>query len=279
MEFRLTSSSVSSGPRGTLFGTADVAVGEARSGADRRGERRPVTARTIDAVAGGIEIDEVGVDRQQVGGRVAVPFGHAGAERLQHDVGPTDQLQDDAAAGLRGHVDGHALLALQDLGPPGLGEGDDVAHRVAVELFDLDHPGAEIGEDGGAERGGVEGSELDDGHPRERRGLRAAGDRPSRRRGARCRLRVLRGPDGVAVLVDRAGRSPELGRGRRHLHQRAGLQHGPDRRVLNHHRRAVVHHLGVVEELACRCGRSPPRRRAPPRTPSSTLRRSSRAPR
>ena len=125
-----------------------------------------------------------------------------------------------------------------------------MTHRVAFDLLDLDHPGTEVSEDRGAERCRVEGPELDDGHPGQGWGLRAVSCRPSRRlRSGRRPFRILLGPDGTAMLIDRRCGSTELGRSAGHLNQWTGLQHGPDQRVVDHHRRAVVHDLWVVEEL------------------------------
>ena len=68
-------------------GGADVAVRHARTGSDRRRERGPVAARTVDAVARRAEVHQIGVDREQRVGVEPDALDHAGAERGEHRVG------------------------------------------------------------------------------------------------------------------------------------------------------------------------------------------------
>src|ERR1700728_4329581 len=76
-------------------------------------------------------------------------------------MGSADGLVNDVIAFGRANVGGGALLAGEHLDSPDLGEGHDRAHRVAVELLELDHPGAQVGQDCRSERTGVEGPQLD----------------------------------------------------------------------------------------------------------------------
>ena len=87
----------------------------------------------------------------------------------EHDVGSPRELVDDGPAFVGRHVEGDALLALERLDRADLGEGQDRAERISVERLDLDHPGAEVGEECRAERSRVVPAELEHGHAVERR--------------------------------------------------------------------------------------------------------------
>ena len=154
---------------GTVGGRlAEVAHGQPGAGADGGRERGPVAARAVDAVAGRAQVDEVGVDREQRVRIEAQSLDHAGAERDEHRVGVAHELVHDGAALVGVDVDGDALLALQHLHRAHLGERDDVADGVAVELLDLDDPGAEVGEQRRAVRRGEVRAELEHGDAGER---------------------------------------------------------------------------------------------------------------
>ena len=104
----------------------------------------------------------------------------AGAEVLGDDVGALDQPAHDLAARGGAHVDRHAALvaveadveaalglAVRIVLPGRAVERRDEPRRVALERLDLDHLGAEVAEQGGAERPGDEGAEVEDAKPGE----------------------------------------------------------------------------------------------------------------
>ena len=166
-EWCLISSSVRSGPSGT--DDPRVRRAQTRAGPDRRRVGGTVAVGPVDAVARRVEIDEVGVHLQARAVVDTESRRDAGAERLQHRIRVPEQVVDDRAALGGGDVDGHALLPLQDLHAAELGERQDPADRVAVELLHLDHPRTQLGEDRRAERRRVVRAELDDRDARQRR--------------------------------------------------------------------------------------------------------------
>ena len=74
---------------------ADVAHREPGPGADRRRERRAVAARAVDAVAGRVEVDEVGVDASSVAASSRSRSTTPARNALQDDVGAPHELVDD----------------------------------------------------------------------------------------------------------------------------------------------------------------------------------------
>ncbi len=105
----------------------------------------------------------------------------AGPEVLGDDVGALDQPPHDLAARGRAHVDRHAaLVAVEADVEAALGlavrillagraeERRDQPCGIAFERLDLDHLGAEVAEQGGAERAGDEGAEVENAKPGER---------------------------------------------------------------------------------------------------------------
>ena len=167
----------------------------------------------------------------------------------QHDVGSPRELVDDGPAFVGRHVEGDALLALERLDGADLGEGQDRAERIAVERLDLDHPGAEVGEERRAERGRVVPAELEHGHAVERRvrgralavvrvGSAGPQSTSTRSLAARRRCSSTAGADrstsaGVAFIRTIA----------------AGWRTFPRCRVVEEQDLVVVLHLRVVEEL------------------------------
>ena len=90
-----------------------------------------------------------------------------GREILAEDVGGSDQAPEEGRALRLAQVEGDGLLVAL-LGEPGvavaaLARAAELAQRVAEpRLLDLDDLGAELAEDGGGERPGDEGREVDD---------------------------------------------------------------------------------------------------------------------
>ena len=91
-------------------------------------------------------------------------------EIAHHHVRTGDDPVEDLATLGRAIVEGDAFLALEALQAGPLRDGALVAVRITFEVFDLDHPSAEIGQQGSAERGGVEPGQLDHRHPGQRGG-------------------------------------------------------------------------------------------------------------
>jgi hypothetical protein len=110
--------------------------------------------------------DQAGVDLRQRLPAQAELVEHAGAEVLHHDVGlghqPAHHL--DAVRVLQVHR--HRLLVARLQVPPQRGalvELAPLAQRIAaIGRFDLDHLGAELGEDARGEGAGDQGAEFDD---------------------------------------------------------------------------------------------------------------------
>ncbi len=125
-----------------------------------------------------------------------------------------------------------------------------MTNRIAVELLDLDDAGAEVGEQRGAERCREECPELDHGDAGERWLRGRVRGRLLGRGGIHISAVRTRPEDDVVVLTERRGGVGQDRRRRRHLHDRARLQHRSDRGVVDHDRPAVMHHRRVVEQFA-----------------------------
>ena len=210
--------------------------------ADRGGVGRSVAVGAVDPVARRVEVHETGIQREQRLVVVTQAINDAGAERLEHRVGSAHELVDDLAAFVARQVDGDALLALQHLDPAGFRERHDRAHRVAVELLDLDDARAVVGEDRRAERGGVERSQLDDRHTRERRLHGCLGT--TLRLLLPCATTEFR-----AVFVQRRRRTLDGGGSRVHPHERTRLCDRSERGVGDRDDLVVVDALRMMEEL------------------------------
>ena len=97
----------------------------------------------------------------------AEPLRRAGGEVLHQDVGAIDELPEDRPCLRVLEVEGHALLRpvapeeVRRLPVDALVVG--AREVAAARALDLDHPGAEVGELAGAERGGDRVLERDDG--------------------------------------------------------------------------------------------------------------------
>ena len=95
---------------------------------------------------------------------------HADAEVLHDHVGVADQFAQRVPVGLLLEVEHDAALRAVDAGEVAavvmlgvaLRERAAVAGEVALRRFDLDHVGAEVGEQHRAERAGQRGGEVDD---------------------------------------------------------------------------------------------------------------------
>ena len=160
----------------------------------------------------------------------------------------------DGPALVRGDVDRRALLALQHLDPGDLRERQHVPHRVAVERLDLDHPGAEVGEQRGADTG-RRTSTASSRHvmPVERQRTVAAAAPSRRRRGDAVGLGRATSAS-VRRRAAGAGRSGDCRRGRPGVPARPGWRTGPRSGSSISTDDCVVHQLGVVERLGVRCG-------------------------
>ena len=74
--------------------------------------------------------------------------GDAGAEGLDHHIGPGHEFVEGKAAGLALQIQHDAALATMGIAEPGRNAGllqADLAHRLATWRFDLDHVGAMVG--------------------------------------------------------------------------------------------------------------------------------------
>ena len=110
-------------------------------------------------------------------------------------VGPADQGLEGRAGRGRLEVEGHATLA-----PLARGEDPlDVAHLVAGGRLHLDHVGAQVGQQHGAEGPGQEVPQIEHAEPLERR--RAPSGRDAAPDGGRRRLAPLRPQHLVGVLA------------------------------------------------------------------------------
>ena len=90
---------------------------------------------------------------------------HAGAVVFHQDVGARDQLEGQFTSGGGFQVQDHGALVAQDGRRIQRDVADmltHLAHRVALRGFDLDHVGAEIGQQARAGRAGDGGADLDD---------------------------------------------------------------------------------------------------------------------
>ena len=159
-------------------------MGRAQRHARYRVEQRPLTAPgtpsqqeaglrrddTLVALEPGVgaavaEAANRGVDQPRVlrGKRFvahAEPLGDAGAECLDHRVGPRRQPPRRGLVILQRQVERHALLSA-----PPLKVGGMAAERVAARRLDRNHLGAGVGEEHRGERAGEALAEVDDGNP------------------------------------------------------------------------------------------------------------------
>jgi hypothetical protein len=147
------------GDGGRLVGLADHAegagdgdVGDVVAGALGEG--------SFLAPAGHPAVHQPRVARQALLRSDSEPFGDAGPEALNEDVGPFGQVQDLAGAVLGLEVDQHrALVAVGEVV-----RRVDAQPRAArpVHPYDI---GAEVGEDHGGERAGTDTRQLDHAYP------------------------------------------------------------------------------------------------------------------
>ena len=105
------------------------------------------------------EVRELGLER----GVVEAERGHqAGAEVLEHDVARADQLLRRRQAFGGVDVEDDALLVAVERAEEADAEARQLARLVAAGRLDLDHLGAEVGEDHPAGRAHDHVRELDD---------------------------------------------------------------------------------------------------------------------
>ena len=143
--------------------------------------QRPVGAEGADRDA-----DDARIDVRERRVAQAQTIHHAGAVVVVHHVGGLDQVEKNPASGGRLEIDAHALLvavvALElralafDLRTHAV-----VANRVALERLDLDHLGAEVGQDHRPERAGDEQRQVENGQAGEQRRERSAHVQPQMR--------------------------------------------------------------------------------------------------
>ena len=210
---------------------------------DRGGEGRPPGIGTVDAIALGVQIDQVGVELPQ---RLVVqvhPLGLAGPEIDQHDVDVFGQPVGDLLALGRLQVHGDALLALHDLDGGHLGDLERVAEVVPIGRLQLDDASAELRQDRSAKGRRVEEAQLHD---------RDAIQRLSRD-GRLCR-RLLggrrRAAQGFGRVLAQVGRWNERRVGMpQEAHHRPELAAPADAWVLDLPHMAVMQHLRVVHSL------------------------------
>ena len=137
----------------------------ARGSVDHRGIGRQSGGRPGLAVARDRTIDEVGLRGLQHGVVEPEAGHHAGAEILDHDIGGRDQAADDLDRLGPLQVEDDALLAGVELAEGGAGavaQRRARPHHVALGGFELDHLGAEIGQQPRAMRPGDRRREIHD---------------------------------------------------------------------------------------------------------------------
>ena len=205
-------------------GGTDVAHDQAAAGADGGGVGRPVAARPVGAVAGCVQVDQIGIDPPQGGAVHALPLRRGAPERLQRQVRPLRELVHDGSALVGGHVDRDALLALHHLGRAELGERQQGPHRLALDRLDLDHPGPELAQHRAAERRREERAELEHDHVPQRRAGRRATSALARAAGVRYGAPWV-GAQRRTVRVERRRAAAEHGGGLLEARYRPRLAH------------------------------------------------------
>ena len=140
-------------PHGRAVGVAGHAH-HARVGLDAGVERRPVSPRACEPVAGNRAGDDPRVHVAQGGVVDAEPFGHPGPVVVYNHVGPADEVVEGAAARLIAQVDDDAPLVARQRQQVGREALERVARVRALEdasrvprwLLHLDDVRAEVGE-------------------------------------------------------------------------------------------------------------------------------------
>src|SRR5690606_35613769 len=99
-------------------------------------------------------------------------FQRAGTEVFDHHVGLFNQLLDQFYAAFAFQVEGDGFLVATETAPPERGaavvEFAPAANRVAAGRLDLDHLGAEIGEQGAVKRASKQLAQFDNTNAGER---------------------------------------------------------------------------------------------------------------
>ncbi len=138
-----------------------VSVHEAGFGLHQEVVARPVGTLVGAAIGGDMQADDRGLEVLQAGVVDAEPGGLRAAQVVDHAVGGPDQSFELPAALGRLEVEGHALLC-RDSRPgnircrPCPACKADLARGIALGRFDLDHLGAQLGQEHGAVGPGAE---------------------------------------------------------------------------------------------------------------------------
>ena len=145
---------------------------EAAHGLGDEVERRAIDIGAGAAVAIDAADDQRRVQRCEAGGIEAHPGQHARAVVLDQHVRLAQQVGQDRLALIGVEIEGDRLLVAIELGEVPAEAVPDralAAHRIAAPgRLDLDHLGAEVGEQLGAERARDDAGEVDHANPGER---------------------------------------------------------------------------------------------------------------
>jgi hypothetical protein len=139
---------------------------------------RSVLERPTRPVAGDRDMDQPRVQPDQPGVGQAEPLRRGRREVLQQHVAAADQALEDRLALRRLQVQGQAALAAvgaEEIGSAPVHHRRPAAVLVAGEVLDLDHLGAEVGEELAAGWAGQHAAEVEDPGPAQRRHGRAVG--------------------------------------------------------------------------------------------------------
>src|SRR5699024_4478482 len=116
---------------------------------DARGERGTVAQRPTFAITRSGHVDELGIDDTEIILSETATLRGARTETVEDDIGILDDLPNDVTALVGGDVDANAFLALHHLRAGGFGEGHHRSDDVALERFDFDDSGPEVGKNRG----------------------------------------------------------------------------------------------------------------------------------
>ncbi len=117
-------------------------VGDADVTGHHRREALPLAVRTARSPSGRVQVHDARVDRMHARPVEPEPLGGAGSQVVVHDVGPLEQLLDRRPELRILQVGRERPLA----GLRGEERPLDAAQRVAARGLELDHVGAEVGE-------------------------------------------------------------------------------------------------------------------------------------
>src|SRR5690606_39669374 len=127
---------------------------------------------TVLAIAGNARVNQLRVFLAHLCGANAPFFQRTWAEVFNHHIGLLDQLLDQFNAAFAFQVEGDGFLVATETAPPERGaavvEFAPAANRVAAGRLDLDHLGAEIGEQGAGKRASKQLAQFDNTNAGER---------------------------------------------------------------------------------------------------------------